>query len=70
MTPVKVKKIYKIRAKESTNGAPEVLFYLVDENDNVVSPATGTQSRHKLFELAIERGADEVKHDYDCIKHP
>lgn len=64
MKPKPPKKIWKIRTTE------EGQFYLVDENDSIVSPTTGTQSRHKLFELATDKGADEVKHDYDNVKYP
>ena len=69
MKPKPPKKVWKIRVKESTNGSPDALFYMVDENDNITYPTTSEQSRHKMFEYAIEHGADEVKHDYDNVKY-
>ncbi len=70
MTPKKPKKVWKIRVKESTNGSPEALFYMVDENDHIVWKPENGQSRHDMFNFAVERGADEVTHDYDCVKYP
>jgi hypothetical protein len=55
------KKVWKIQVTEDGK------FVLVDELDVVRSRE---QSRHKLFELATEGGADEVKHDYDNVKYP
>lgn len=59
MNPKPPKKIWRIRTTEDGQ------FYLVDENGVEQSKE---QSRHKLFELATDRGADEVVHDYDCVK--
>lgn len=44
-------------------------FYMVDQDGTIVWPISKGQSFHKMFEYAIEHGADEVNHAYDCVKY-
>lgn len=60
MNPKPEKKKWKIQVEDGK-------FVLVDDLGNVQSR---DQSRHKLFEIATDRGADEVTHDYDNVKYP
>jgi hypothetical protein len=62
MNPKPPKKVWKILVADG-------LFFMVDEHDVTVWPASMGQSRHKMFEYAIDHGADEVEHAYDNVKH-
>ena len=55
------KKVWAIKMTEDRK------FYMVDENGKIVWPSTGEQSRNRMFDFAVEHGADEVRHDYDMV---
>lgn len=57
------KRVWRIRV------SPEGLFYMVDNEGETRWTSANGQSRHKMFEYAVEKGADEVVHDYDCVKY-
>lgn len=59
----KVKKIWVI--KDTEDGR----FWMVDETGKVQWPPEKEQSRYKMSNFAFDRGADEVKHDYDLVKY-
>lgn len=56
------KRVWKILVEEG-------LFLMVDHEGTVQWTSAMGQSRQKMFEYAIDRGADEVCHDYDNVKY-
>lgn len=64
MNPKPPKKVWKMLTNEAGK------FYMVDQDGSIQYGPDKDQSRHKMFEYAIEHGADEVEHAYDCIKYP
>lgn len=62
----KTKTVWRLKVEMSLKLGVEC-YCLYDEAGLLV---LSDKSKHAAVEFAFEHGADEVVHDYDCVKHP
>ena len=65
MNTKKAKRVWKLRYEISLKEG-DMRFVLYDDTGLLIMSDT---SRTKLSDFAFDHGADEVLHDYDCVKY-